>query len=505
MVVRSVDPFELDRPCNKIQSRAHVGLGQLRVLTKEAIDIRACRELAQDVLHRNSGASSLLEYELGNSESCAKASLVRSPVPGSMTESGWLLPLSGRHPMRRTQSFFVVTLAVAACSDSRNVIRSPFDSPGAAGDEAGSSSGSFADSSSGGAMSTSGGGTTSGGPDGMSGPGADSSGPGPEPGTSEGTPTSARFDVAGPSSEGGSPACDPALEECGCNAVDMLFVFDTSGSQGGNLKAMRTHFPGFVDAMYERLPTGTDLHVGVTSSAFGPGAKHDENLGCGFCVPTNETYCPIKGTGYNPGLYNPPTGPGHADGLQGRLYGYDGKDFFATNTSNPDREPLKAWFSGAAGDLATRSADGFGDDEYGSAAAAWAFDPVTGTPGFVRDEGALLLLFLVGDADHSYEVEDPDALHEKVVAAKRGCGGARCIVSGAILSGGCVDSAGMPLYLPEFAAFHFLQSFGEQPVWVPIGFGPQAGETINHYPEAVGGAMAQLVADTCKTIPPPAE
>ncbi|GEM_PF-5830580 len=29
---------------------------------------------------------------------------------------------------------------------------------------------------------------------------------------------------------------------------------------------------------YERLPAGKDLHVGVTSSTFGPGAKHDENL-----------------------------------------------------------------------------------------------------------------------------------------------------------------------------------------------------------------------------------
>ncbi len=409
--------------------------------------------------------------------------------------------------MRRTQPFFVAMLAAAACGDPRDPAGDSFGSAGAGGGEgsgeAGGGSAASAGSSTGG-MPTSGSGITTGG-DSTGAPGT-SNEPGSEPGTSEGggpTGDGPRFDIAGPGSDsGGSPACDPDAEECGCNAVDVLFVFDTSGSQEENLQAMRTHFPAFVDAMYDSLPVGTDLHVGVTSSAFGPAGFHGETLGCGVCVPTRDTYCVLRGVGYDPGWYKPPTGPGPADGLQGRLYGFGGQDFFAGNTANPDRNPLKTWFAGAAGDLATRCAAGFGDDEYGAAAAAWAFDPVTGTPGFVRDKGAVLLLFLVGDADHSYLVEDPVVLHDRVVAAKKECGGDRCIISGAILPGGCVDTSGMPLFMPEFAAFHFLQSFGEQPVWTPIGFDIPGQESTANYSEAVGNAMAQVVADVCKTIPP---
>jgi len=351
------------------------------------------------------------------------------------------------------------------------------------------------DSASNGVISSSeGDGTTDGGSDTSGGSGisdgpSTSSGPNSGPGSSEEGPTSEgpSFDVGSAEAEGGSPVCNPDMEKCGCTAVDILFSVDISGSQQTNLEQMRNQFASFIDVMFDRLPPNIDLHVGITTASMGYSATHTDD----FCT-FNESAPPGFGGRPPPEqLYVSPTTmmvPGN--GTQGRLWEYDGKAFFSANTSDVDRAPIKNWFTGATNEVVNASVNAtYGDAELASAAAAWAFHPASRTPGFIRDHGAVTVLFLTGDADHSYYVEDPKVLHGMVVAAKAGCGGDKCIIGAGMLKATCDD----PSY---FAAFDFLRSFGEEPMWGDISPDPEAWRRV------LGDALAQFVADTCASIPP---
>ena len=88
------------------------------------------------------------------------------------------------------------------------------------------------------------------------------SGPDTSDETSEAEPI---FDV-GSVGDVPSVGCDPETEDCGCNAVDILFVVDNSGSMTTHRDAITAAFPTFVDEMVNALPEGTDLHVGLTRS-----------------------------------------------------------------------------------------------------------------------------------------------------------------------------------------------------------------------------------------------
>ena len=48
---------------------------------------------------------------------------------------------------------------------------------------------------------------------------------------------------------GAPPACDPDAEDCGCTAVDILFVIDNSGSMFSFQQIIGPVFAGFVDIM----------------------------------------------------------------------------------------------------------------------------------------------------------------------------------------------------------------------------------------------------------------
>ncbi len=293
------------------------------------------------------------------------------------------------------------------------------------------------------------------------------------------------FDVGSADAEGGNSVCNPDVAECGCTGVDILFSLDVSGSQQSNLEQMRTQFSSFVDVMFDRLPPNIDLHVGITTASFGHSASHSDGL-CGFQhAPGPEE------------LYTAPTTmmvPGN--GTQGRLWEYAGKAFFSANTSDVDRTPLKEWFAGATTEVVDAAINAtYGDAELASAAAAWAFHPISQTPGFIRDRGTVTVLFLTGDADHSYYVVDPMFLHDTVVAAKAGCGGDKCIIGAGMLNGMCDD----PL---RYSAFHFLRSFGEEPVWGDILDGFPFSSNPEIWRRVLGDALAQIVADTCATIPP---
>ncbi len=269
--------------------------------------------------------------------------------------------------------------------------------------------------------------------------------------------------------------------DCGCTAVDILFVIDNSGSMCLKQENLAAAFPGFVDAMGSALPPGTDLHVGITTSGFALGGSHSENN----CVP-QESAATIDEY-----FVRPTEGMVAGNGLQGRLFEHDGLAFFSVDTADAaGMAELKTWFSGAA----TAVGCGVSSFEFNAAGAAWALHEANATTndGFIRDEGAALVLFVLSDeADQSLDVEQLDFLHDTVVAAKQGCGGDDCIVSGGLFSIFCTPAMN--------AAFSFLASFGEDPIWADIGLG--IGPPPD-YASVVGDALAQIVAEQCDEITP---
>ncbi len=257
---------------------------------------------------------------------------------------------------------------------------------------------------------------------------------------------------------------------------------------------MRDQFPSFIDVMMARLPPDVELHVGVTTASFGYSRSHSDGGGGNTCGFTVSAFPPPPPTPQE--LYTPPTTtmvPGN--GTQGRLWEYGGKAFFLANTSDADPTPLKDWFTGVTNEVVNAAVNRtYSDAELASAAAAWAFHPLSQAPGFVRDQGTVTVIFLTGDADHSYYVEDAKFLHDTVTAAKSGCGGDKCIIGAGMLNRDCVD----PANAADYASFDFLRSFGEEPIW-----GEAFTEDPDEWRRVLGDALAQFVADTCATIPPP--
>jgi hypothetical protein len=129
--------------------------------------------------------------------------------------------------------------------------------------------------------------------------------------------------------------------------------------------------------------------------------------------------------------------------------------------------------------------------EFNASGAAWALHSANDATnaGFLRDEGAVLVIFVLSDeADQSFDMETLEFLHDTVSGAKSGCGGDNCIVSGGLLSTWCIPD--------NNAAYTFMQSFGEDPVWGDIMQGAS-------YTDVVGDALAQVAAQACDEIPPP--
>jgi hypothetical protein len=283
----------------------------------------------------------------------------------------------------------------------------------------------------------------------------------------------------------GGPGDEPSGEHC--DYVDILFVLDNSSSMCSYQAGLAQAFPDFVDAMFDVLPEATDLHVGLTTSSFALGGSHGESN----CIP-GEPLSTIES------YYKRPTEETVAgNGLQGRLWEHDGRGYFAANTSSQsDRDALKQWFPAAATSVGcTDSGSAF---EFDASAAAWALHEANEptNDGFLRDEGAVLLLFILSDeADQSLEVETLTWLHDTVVAAKAGCGGDACIIGGGLLSEFCIEEN-------ENHAYEFLASFGEEPKWGDIQGGDMFNPDTSKYSEVVGDALAEVVAQTCDEIPP---
>lgn len=270
----------------------------------------------------------------------------------------------------------------------------------------------------------------------------------------------------------------------GCNAVDILFVIDNSASMTSYQDQLTAAFPSFVDAMDATLPEGTSVHVGVTTSSFcgGNNPPHTEIN----CVAAESAI--LMSDAY----VSPSEGTVPGDGYQGRLRSFDGRNYFDATTGDADSmQALGSWFAGAAG-VGSQGCN----HEFNAAGAAHVFAPenATANAGFVRDEGAVLLLFILSDeGDQSFAVEDAAALEAQVRAAKAGCGADACIVGAGLFSEFCTPDTN--------AAHAFLSSLSGEPVWGPIG--SLAGPPPD-YEETVGAALAQIVAQSCEEVPPAA-
>lgn len=288
-----------------------------------------------------------------------------------------------------------------------------------------------------------------------------------DPGSSDGREVSG--DPAGPRLDIGVPQ-----NADGCNYVDLLFVIDNSGSMCDAQQGLAAVLPGLVDAIFDTLPPGTDVHVGLTTTSFSPGGSHQQ-----VACHAQEGPAEIEAAYVTDTVVE-------GNGFQGRLFEHDGRTYFAGNTAaDADREELAQWFPSAAAAIGCEG----GAFEFSAAAAAYALDPSNAATnaGFLRDEGGVLVVFVLSnEVDQS--PEDLAVYTDIVTKAKQGCGGEECIVTAGLLAPNCVPSA-------DPMVWRFLNAFGEAPPWGDIG-------DFAGYDEVVSGALAGAIVDTCDAIAP---
>ena len=103
-----------------------------------------------------------------------------------------------------------------------------------------------------------------------------------EEGDDDGTPVG---DLPTPPATG----IDPDAEQ-GCEKVDFLFVIDHSGSMMSEQQSLIASFPGFIDAIEQRLPPTTSLHIMVADvDAWVYGACEDECEAAAECEEMSPT------------------------------------------------------------------------------------------------------------------------------------------------------------------------------------------------------------------------
>lgn len=285
---------------------------------------------------------------------------------------------------------------------------------------------------------------------------------------------------------GGGMFIDANLDTAqkGCNAVDILFMIDNSASMCTYQQALAKAFPTFADAINQSLPPGTDLHVGITTSSFVVDNVAHVETNCEAYETPDVVAAHYK---------DPTVTTVDGNGRQGRLYEYFGKKFFAASTGDAtSMDAFKTWFAAAATDVACYG----GNFEYTVAGAGWAFHSVNAptNSGFVRDKGAVLIIFFLTDeADHS--PPPVSAFHDMVVAAKKSCGGDKCVIPGGLINEGCAQQ--------NSQVWQFLTSFGKDPIHAEINNNPAKQPDIEKYKKTVGDALAPVVFQVCSTIEPP--
>lgn len=278
-------------------------------------------------------------------------------------------------------------------------------------------------------------------------------------------------------------ACGPDDPSCHCNAVDLLFIVDNSGSMQVHHDPIVAAFPLFVDQMFSSLPEGTDLHVGLTRATgfWNPGN------GGGWGGPACEA-------ALTDGVYYPPTdGDNGVNGQQGRLYEHEGLRYFAVNTSD-DPGALSSWFDGALYGAIDGSAP-HSNTETVIAGAAYPFHPVNDAfnAGFLRTN-AVLVLFLLSDSPDLTPPEIPTSDFVQMVHdAKAECGDV-CVVTTGAIAGQCYDQPGNV----NTRLYDFMNGFGQPPAsWINLEFG-----MVPEFGSVLGDALADAIATTCDEIQP---
>ena len=297
----------------------------------------------------------------------------------------------------------------------------------------------------------------------------------------DGGTTSADTSTPGSDDDGDLPKLDVGtdagggLPTTGCSAVDILFVVDNSGSMCSYQSSLAQTLPDFADAMFEALPEDTSLHVGITTTSFTDGGTHNE-----------QNCTSVQGAAEIEAAYETPLeSVGTDNGFQGRLLEYDGLRWFEADTGDAStRLPMMEWFANAAFSVDCNG----GAFEFPTASAGYVFDPINAATndGFVRDEGAVLVIFILSD-EVDQSPEGIEHYRDQVLAAKAGCGGSTCVLTAGLLNSGCVPDA-------DPTVWQFLNAFEHEPVWGPIS--DEAG-----YGGVVHDALTGVIAQTCDLIP----
>jgi hypothetical protein len=276
--------------------------------------------------------------------------------------------------------------------------------------------------------------------------------------------------------------CSPMDENCHCNAVDLIFVIDNSGSMGQYRDQINAAFPLFVGEMFSALPPGTDLHVGLTRAT----GFYDPGNSGGWGGPGCEAAI-TDGAWYPPDM-----GDNMTNGQQGRLYEHDGMRYFAVNTDE-DPMPLEMWFQGALAGAIT--GDDHSNTETVVAGAAYPFHDANAmyNTGFMR-QNAVLVLFLVSDSPDLAPPTIPTSDFVDIVRdAKTVCGGDQCIITSGAIQGVCYDQPGNT----NTRLYDFMNGFGKPPAsWVSL-----EGAVVD-FEGVLGTALADAVATTCDQILP---
>lgn len=290
-----------------------------------------------------------------------------------------------------------------------------------------------------------------------------------------------KLDVAS-APTGGQECIEGVNCDMGCVAVDLLFVIDNSLSMSSYQVALSEAFPGFADTILGALPEGVNVHVAVTSTEMG------------YSNEGSTINCDATGAGGQPAAnfyVTPDSAPSATNGAQGRLYEAGGLPFFNIDTDAPpaDVQALSDWFAQAA----TIGENG-SNVEMSGAAAAWAADPVNAPTnmGFIRDDGALLVIFVIQDEPDQTPVGESQVLIDKIAAAKQQCGGMDCVVGGGFVNQLCLNQS--PLG----------DIFAATPVMpVTATLPPEDQVDAMTFTPVLEDTLAQVIVEACATIDPP--
>jgi hypothetical protein len=295
-----------------------------------------------------------------------------------------------------------------------------------------------------------------------------------------------RYDVGddGTGGAGDDGGCDPETDpDCACTAVDLLFIIDASASMAPCADALAEAFPTFADAIVQELPVATSLHVGVTGAEMG--ISYSGSLD--GCTGIGKEGAPASDFYVTPDVEN--TGE---DGAQGRLFEALGRYYFDVDTDAPQAEidALGEWFGEAS--KVARSLNS--QVEMSAGPAGWAFHEANEptNAGFLRDEDAVLVLFVLQDEPDQTPMFAAQDIVDMIDAAKRRCGGMDCVVGGGGVNVGC---------LPEVPLGVLFDSLGAEPVVDQL---PDCDDiTPEYFRKMLVDTLAQVIAQKCENMPEP--